>query len=58
MYSVLGTPLQNDWPSSVSLQRSSFPRYVSFSLAELIPEMCESGTNLLKVRYMGIPIAK
>lgn len=48
IFSVLGTPLQNDWPSSVSLQRSSFPRYVSFSLAELIPEMCESGTNLLK----------
>ena len=48
-YSIIGTPSQSDWPSTVSLARSSFQRYVSFSLAELIPEMCSSGTNLLKV---------
>ena len=47
--SIIGTPSQSDWPSSVSLARSSFPRYVSFSLVELIPEMCSSGTHLLKV---------
>ena len=48
--SVIGTPSQSDWPTSVSLPRSSFPRFAAFSLAELIPEMCSSGTCLLKVR--------
>ena len=48
--SVIGTPPQSDWPANVSLPRSSFPRYPPFSLAELIPEMCESGILLLKVR--------
>ena len=48
--SVIGTPPQSDWPTNVSLPRSSFLRYVPFSLAELIPEMCKSGIHLLKVR--------
>jgi len=48
IFSVIGTPPQSDWPANVSLPRSSFPRYPPFSLAELIPEMCESGILLLK----------
>ena len=47
--SVIGTPPQSDWPTNVSLPQSSFSRYVPFSLAELIPEMCRSGVQLLKV---------
>lgn len=53
--SIIGTPSQSDWPSSVSLPRSSFPRYVSFSLAELVPEMCSSGTHLLKQMLIFSP---
>ncbi|XP_020632829.1 cyclin-dependent kinase 6-like [Orbicella faveolata] len=55
IFSIIGTPSQSDWPSSVSLPRSSFPRYVSFSLAELVPEMCSSGTHLLKQMLIFSP---
>lgn len=55
IFSIIGTPSQNDWPSSVSLSRSSFPRCVPFSLAELIPEMCSSGTHLLKCMLIFSP---
>ncbi|CAH3129199.1 unnamed protein product [Porites lobata] len=48
IFSVIGTPPQGDWPANVTLPRSSFSRYAPFSLSELIPEMCESGTHLLK----------
>lgn len=48
--SVIGTPAQTDWPTNVSLPRSSFQRFAPFSLAELIPEMCKDGILLLKVK--------
>ncbi|KAL9966445.1 hypothetical protein ACROYT_G024519 [Oculina patagonica] len=55
IFSVIGIPSQSDWPSTVSLPRSSFPKYVAFSLAELIPEMCLSGTHLLKQMLIFSP---
>ena len=53
-FSVIGTPPQGDWPANVTLPRSSFSRYAPFSLSELIPEMCESGTHLLKVSIISV----
>ncbi|KAJ7384096.1 Cyclin-dependent kinase 6 [Desmophyllum pertusum] len=55
IFSVIGIPSQGDWPTSVSLPRSSFQRYAPFSLAELIPEMCSSGTHLLKQMLIFSP---
>ena len=48
--SIIGLPDENEWPSTVSLPRDSFPYSPQLSMEDIIPELAEqSGPDLLEV---------
>ncbi|PVU97434.1 hypothetical protein BB561_000530 [Smittium simulii] len=50
IFRVLGTPTEETWPSVTSLPdyKSSFPKWKPKSLAELLPNLCTDGIDLLE----------
>lgn len=57
-FSVIGTPLEEEWPSTVSIAYSSFLNKPGIDLERLVPSMSEDAKHLLQVSlFCAVPDA-
>lgn len=52
VYSVIGTPLEEEWPSTVSIAYSSFLNKPGIDLERLVPQMSGDAKHLLQVSLL------
>ena len=55
-HSLIGLPPEDDWPRDVSLPRGAFSPRGPRPVQSMIPEMEESGAQLLLVLGLGIGV--
>lgn len=53
LHSLIGLPPEEDWPRDVSLPRGAFPPRGPRPVQSVVPEMEESGAQLLLVLGLG-----
>lgn len=51
-FRVIGLPSEEEWPTDVTLSRKNFPSVSPSPITDLVPEINESGAQLLLVRTL------
>lgn len=51
-FRVIGLPSEEEWPTDVTLSRKSFPSASPSPITDFVPEINESGAQLLLVRIL------
>ncbi|XP_035205119.1 cyclin-dependent kinase 6-like, partial [Stegodyphus dumicola] len=48
IFQIIGSPLQCEWPTDISLPWTSFKFYNGVPIRDVVPEICADGADLLK----------